>query len=143
MSLDRFIKSVRMEVAKKHHFDTDYEIDAFFLGLEEAAKDNQEALERRDKMLRDTVAELCEAKRLLKAADVQPAPQWISVDERVPDNDAPVLVWYEYWRYGDYNCMWQAYGIAQYIYDRWTGEDLNGSRVKVLAWQPLPEPPKE
>lgn len=81
MSLDRFIKSVRMEVAKKHHFDTDYEIDAFFLGLEEAAKDNQEALERRDKMLRDTVAELCEAKRLLKAVDeeVQPVKhgRWI------------------------------------------------------------------
>lgn len=79
----------------------------------------------------------------IPAEEVQPAPQWISVDERVPDNDAPVLVWYEYWRYGDYNCMWQAYGIAQYIYDRWTGEDLSGSRVKVLAWQPLPEPPKE
>ena len=79
----------------------------------------------------------------IPAEDVQPAPQWISVDERVPDNDAPVLVWYEYWRYDDYNCMWQAYGIAQYIYDRWTGEDLNGSRVKVLAWQPLPEPPKD
>ena len=31
-------------------------------------KDNQETLEKRDKMLRDTVAELCEAKRLLKLA---------------------------------------------------------------------------
>ena len=38
------------------------------LFIEESARDNQEALEKRDKMLRDTVAELCEAKRLLKAA---------------------------------------------------------------------------
>ncbi len=58
MSLDRFING----------FKTDAEIDAFFIGMEESARDNQEALEKRDKMLRDTVEELCEAKQLLKAA---------------------------------------------------------------------------
>lgn len=68
MSLDRFINTVRTEVAKRFDLKTDAEIDAFFIGLEESAKDNQESLEKRDKMLRDTVAELCEAKRLLKAA---------------------------------------------------------------------------
>ena len=67
MALDRFIVSVRSEVAKRFSLKTDAEIDAFFIGMEESAKDNQEALEKRDKMLRDTVAELCEAKRLLKA----------------------------------------------------------------------------
>ena len=59
---------MRTEVAKRFDLKTDAEIDAFFIGLEESAKDNQETLEKRDKMLRDTVAELCEAKRLLKAA---------------------------------------------------------------------------
>lgn len=68
MALDKFINSVRSEVAKRFDLKTDAEIDAFFIGLEESAKDNQESLEKRDKMLRDTVAELCEAKRLLKAA---------------------------------------------------------------------------
>lgn len=68
MALDRFINSVRTEVAMRFNLKTNAEIDAFFIGLEESAKDNQEALEKRDKMLRDTVAELCEAKRLLKAA---------------------------------------------------------------------------
>lgn len=68
MALDKFISSVRSEVAKRFDLKNDAEIDAFFLGLEESAKDNQEALEKRDKMLRDTVAELCEAKRLLKMA---------------------------------------------------------------------------
>lgn len=68
MSLDKFISNVRAEAAKRFDLKTDAEIDAFFVGLEESANDNQEALEKRDKMLRDTVAELCEAKRLLKAA---------------------------------------------------------------------------
>lgn len=68
MALDRFIASVRREVAKRFDLESDAEIDAFFIGMEESAKDNQEALEKRDKMLRDAVAELCEAKRLLKAA---------------------------------------------------------------------------
>lgn len=68
MALDKFISSVRAEVAKRFDLKTDAEIDAFFIGMEESAKDNQEALEKRDKMLRDTVEELCEAKRLLKVA---------------------------------------------------------------------------
>ena len=79
MSFDKFISNVRAGVAKRFDLKTDAEIDAFFIGLEESVKDNQEGLEKRDRMLRDTVAELCEAKRLLKAAisemssaDVQP-----------------------------------------------------------------------
>lgn len=67
MPLDEFINGVRSKVAKRYDLKTEAEIDAFFIGMEESAKDNQEALEKRDKMLRDTVAELCEAKRLLKA----------------------------------------------------------------------------
>lgn len=68
MSLDKFISNVRAEAAKRFDLKNDAEIDAFFIGLEESAKDNQEGIEKRDKMLRDTVAELCEAKRLLKVA---------------------------------------------------------------------------
>ena len=68
MAFDKFINNVRMKVAEKYNLKTDAEIDAFFLGMEESAKDNQEILEKRDKMLRDTVSELCEAKRLLKVA---------------------------------------------------------------------------
>ena len=68
MFIDNFRSNMRTEVAERFNLKTDAEIDAFFLGMEEAAKINQEALEKRDKMLKDTVAELCEAKRLLKAA---------------------------------------------------------------------------
>lgn len=68
MNINDFSKSVRMQIASKYHFDTDYEIEAFLLGMIEASQDAQAALEERDKMLRDTVEELCIAKRLLKAA---------------------------------------------------------------------------
>lgn len=68
MDINDFSKSVRMQIASKYHFDTDYEIEAFLLGMIEASQDAQAALEKRDKMLRDTVEELYEAKRLLKAA---------------------------------------------------------------------------
>lgn len=68
MALDRIMNKARTEAANRFGLKTDAEIDAFFIGMGECAKDNQEALEKRDKMLRDTIAELCEAKRLLKSA---------------------------------------------------------------------------
>ena len=70
-------------------------------------------------------------------------PRWFDVNERLPETDEEVLVWYEYFRYGKYNCMWKTYGIACYFakHERWIGEDLNGSQVKVLYWTPLPKPP--
>ena len=88
MSLDKFISSVRAEVAKRFDLKTDAEIDAFFIGMEVSAKDNQEALEKRDKMLRDTVAELCEAKRLLKAAVED--MRWIN--ENTQDDDGSCVM---------------------------------------------------
>lgn len=73
------------------------------------------------------------------------ADNWISVEDGLPENEDEVLVWYEYFRYGSYNRMFRTYGLARYIqrYDMWSGDDLNGTAVKVLRWQPLPKPPKE
>lgn len=70
---------------------------------------------------------------------------WIDCEDRLPERKEYVLVWYEYFRYGDYNCMWRTYGLAYYYsdYQMWFGEDLNGTDVKVLAWQPLPTLPSK
>ena len=67
--------------------------------------------------------------------------KWVSVEERLPENYTDVLCWYEYFRYGDYNRMYQTYGIGYCINGQWGGEVSNGTKCKVLYWQPLPTPP--
>ena len=68
--------------------------------------------------------------------------EWISVKERLPEDGKEVLCWYEYFRYGSYNRMFQTYGIGQCYNKMWCGEVANGIRARVIAWMPLPEPPK-
>lgn len=68
--------------------------------------------------------------------------EWIDVRERLPENHEYVLCWYEYFRYGSYNRMYQTYGIGYCINGNWGGEVTNGAKTRVIAWQPLPEPPK-
>lgn len=69
--------------------------------------------------------------------------KWINVNDELPENGEDVLCWYEYFRYGSYNCMYQTYGIGYCFNGHWAGEVMNGTKCRVLAWQPLPAPPKE
>lgn len=70
-------------------------------------------------------------------------PRWIPVTERLPKEYTDVLCYYEYFRYGDYNCMFRTIDRGYYGNGRWGGEAGQGHKNKVLAWMPLPEPPKE
>lgn len=79
---------------------------------------------------RDSLDEAIYDIRTLKAADVQPVNQWISVKDRLPNEDDCYLVVIE-----SEICV--SIDIAEYSENRWHKHD------KVLYWQPLPEPPKD
>ena len=78
----------------------------------------------------------------LRGEPIQPEAQWIPCSERMPEDYVDVLVWFEYFRYGDYNCMYATHGIGNYSkeYNSWTINHETGWKdLRVLAWMPLPE----
>lgn len=87
-----------------------------------------------------------------KLADYEDAEEqgicgkWIPVSERLPEDEVDVLVWFEYYRYGNYNRLFQTIGISYTYNGEWSGF-VNGQsgwiRLKVIAWMPLPEPYRE
>ena len=73
----------------------------------------------------------------------RPKGEWISASERLPEDMQKVLIWFEYYRYGDFNCMYQTYGFGYVCDGKWS-PFINGETgwqdYNILAWQPLPEP---
>ena len=50
-------------------------------------------------------------------AEVEKIPlsdRWSPVSERLPESYTDVLVWFEYYRYGVYNRLYQMHGIGTY-----------------------------
>ena len=75
----------------------------------------------------------------------KPQDRWVSVDDELPQDMQRVLIWFEYYRYGDFNCMYQTYGFGYVCDGKWS-PFINGETgwqdYRVIAWQPLPEPYK-
>lgn len=86
------------------------------------------------------------AERLTELEYKEAERQWTPCSERSPDDYTDVLVWFEYFRYGNYNCLYQMYGIGSYSseYDSWLiNQETGWNELKVFAWMPLPEPYRE
>lgn len=73
-------------------------------------------------------------------ADADKMARWISVEERLPEEGMSVLCYYEYFRYGDYNCMFECVDRGFFLNGTFGG--ISGSKVKVKYWMPLPQPPE-
>ena len=96
------------------------------------------------------------AKSFLEDIDAQPTvveenseqkeQRWIPASERLPKDFEEVLVWFEYFRYGEFNRLYQTVGISCVLNGVWSGI-VNGSTgwkdLKIIAWMPLPMPYKE
>ena len=71
---------------------------------------------------------------------------WIPVEEKLPKDCENVLVYFEYYRYGDYNKMFKTIGISYTFEGKWSGI-INGqsgwTKSRIIAWMPIPEPYKE
>lgn len=84
---------------------------------------------------------------VLESIDNQPTIDqygtWIPVTERLPEDWKRVLVWFEYYRYGEYNRLYQSYGIG-FTQDKEWSRFINGTSgwrdLRILAWMPLPLP---
>lgn len=75
---------------------------------------------------------------LKKAADVQPVNQWISVEDRLPDENQKCLV------YRDINADLKI--TTGIWHSEWKAFDglRHGTRLEdTIAWMPLLEPPKD
>lgn len=69
--------------------------------------------------------------------------RWIPVNERMPEDEKEVLVWFEYFQYGYYNRLHQTYGLGYAENGEWS-HFVNGTSgwkdLNIIAWMPLPEP---
>ena len=71
------------------------------------------------------------------------ANKWISVEDKLPDNEDYVLCWYEYRIVGGTHDGEKTgmYGIG-YYFKGWTVASEGRRNVIVRAWQKLPIPPR-
>lgn len=85
-------------------------------------------------------------KEVLKIVVNEEVQPWVSVKHELPKNNEEVLVWFEYFRYGEYNRSFQTWGIGEYFkkYDNWMiNHETGWHKLRVIAWMPIPEPPDD
>jgi hypothetical protein len=80
----------------------------------------------------------------LDAIEESKATVWHDAQNDPPKENGEYLCYYEYFRYGNYNCMYRTMDRGQFFNGQWGGEPTHGTDAKVLAWTELPlyKPPE-
>ena len=85
----------------------------------------------------------CGIDKAIQLVESQPkVGEWIPVEERLPKQDKLLqdyLVTFEYYRYGEYDCMYKTIGIGTFSKVSHEFTFINGQTgwrdLKVLSWQ--------
>lgn len=69
---------------------------------------------------------------------------WHDAQNDPPKENGEYLCYYEYFRYGNYNCIYRTIDRGHFFNGQWGGEPTRGTSTKVLKWTelPLPKPPE-
>lgn len=71
------------------------------------------------------------------------SPQWISVEARLPEDEAPVLDYYGFFRENDDLGARFIGTLTFFVFDKNPHWQHESTGLFVTHWMPLPEPPKE
>lgn len=113
-----------------------FHIDCRF-GLDRSHCHEYDCYESAVKVIRDAVEKL-------DAIEESKATVWHDAQNDPPKENGEYLCYYEYFRYGNYNCMYRTMDRGQFFNGHWGGEPTNGTGAKVLTWTELPlyKPPE-
>lgn len=84
----------------------------------------------------DPIPRLIDSLNAIQPADVVPAPRWISVEERLPENGTRCLV-------VRYDYVTDTPFVDMLWFDNSWWNRINSGDYAVTHWMPLPQPPKE
>lgn len=73
------------------------------------------------------------------AADAEPAQKWISVKDRLPEDDGPVITVYHF----KGNTVRYISTLSYFAFDPQPHWQHESTRLVVTHWMPLPQPPEE
>lgn len=105
-----------------------------------------EELEAKNRILeeaRENANEACAKWEGLYRAELEKKSAWVSVKDRLPDNEKPVLAYYGFYREkGDLGARFIG-TLTYFSHDQDPHWQHESTGLFVTHWMPLPEPPKE
>lgn len=82
----------------------------------------------------------------ISSMQLYPDNSWTKVEDGLPEEFEDVLCYYEYYRYGDYNCMYRTYGVgymSKLDNKIFWNRDVGGHKSRVIAWKKFNRYPGE